>query len=123
MRHFSAISAAKTGLAILLVAALTFSLSTIEAHLTESGATGVEKVIVAADEIELGQAVQLKGNSDALGGADKTAHLSGDCHVHILGSKSVRLTSVAPSESRLRSWSDSQIALALLHEFYRPPRA
>ena len=123
MRLFPAISAAKIGLAILLIAALTFSLSTIEVHLTESGATVSEKIIVAADEIEPGQAVQLKGNGDAPGEADNTAHHSDDCHVHILGSKSVRLTSVAPSEGRLRSWSDGPIALALLHGFYRPPRA
>ena len=117
------ISATKIGLAILLFAALAFNLSTIEAQLTESGATVSESIIVAADEIDLGQAVQLKGNSGAFGGADKTAHHSGDCHVHILGSKSVSLTSVTPSDGRLRSWSCNQIALALLHGFYRPPRA
>lgn len=123
MRHLTVISAAKTCLAILLIAALTFSLSTAQAHLTGSGVPVSEKVIVAIDEIELGQAVELIGNSDAHGEADKTAHHSGDCHVHILGAKSVRLTSVTPSEGRLRSWPDSQIALALLHGFYRPPRA
>ena len=79
MRILLAIRAAKTGLAILLVAAL--SLTTIEVHLTVPGAIASEKVIVAAGEIELVQAVQVKGNSGAPGGAEKAAHHASDASV------------------------------------------
>ena len=123
MRILLAISAVKTGLAILLVAAFSLSLTTTEVHLTVPVATASEKVIVAADETELVQAVQVKGNSGASGGAEKATHHASDCHVHILGINMISLTKDEPSGGRLRSWSENPVDLDLLHGFYRPPRA
>jgi hypothetical protein len=122
MKYFSAISFAKISLIMLLLAALNFNLSTIDAHFTEARHTVFAEDVVDANPVKFGQTVQHQEYADRRSGTDEVNHSFGDCHAHILESEVSKLTCGTSPEGRLLSWPSDPLVLAVLQGFYRPPR-
>jgi len=118
MKYLSAIRIAKIGLAILLLAALNFSIAKADAHVFEASEAVFEKVIFATDTGDLDLAThdqRFSENGEAFHGFD-------DCHIHIIGPKQAQLACDQSSADRSRHWADASVVLATLQGFYRPPR-
>tara|TARA_R110002072_G_scaffold6432_3_gene37811 strand:+ start:2989 stop:3441 length:453 start_codon:yes stop_codon:yes gene_type:complete len=118
MTHLSAIRVAKIGLALLLSVALNFSIAKVDAHPVEASDVIFEKVVFAANLVDLNQAAQ----DQEYGENGEAAHGFGDCHIHVLGSKDAKLTCSPSSKDRLRQWADASVVPAPLQGYYRPPR-
>ena len=118
MNHLFVMRVVKFGLAILLLAALNFSIAKANAHPVEASDFIFEKVVFATNLVDLDQAAQDQRYDEN----GEAAHGFGDCHIHILGSKEAKLTCDRSSEDRSRKWADASVVLAPLKGFYRPPR-
>ena len=118
MKYLSAIRIAKIGLAILLSAALNFSIAKADAHVFEASEAVFEKAIFATDTGDLDLATQDQRFSEN----GEASHGFGDCHIHIIGLKQAQLACDQASADRSRHWADASVVLATLQGFYRPPR-
>ncbi len=118
MKYLSAIRAAKIGLAILLSAALNFSIAKADAHQVEASEAVFEKVVFASDMGDL----DLTTQDHRFIENDAASHGFGDCHIHIIGLKQAQLACDQSSADRSRHWADASVVLATLQGFYRPPR-
>lgn len=118
MKRYSAIHLAKIGLAILLSAALNFSIVHAHAHPTEANESVFEKVVFATSLADLDRTTQDQRFSED----GESSHDFNDCHVHIIGLKQAQLVCDQSSVERLPYWTDTSVILATLQGIYRPPR-
>jgi len=119
MKQLSVIHFAKIGLTVLFALVLNVSLAKADVHTGVVGDADIGKIASAADSATPDHTDRQQDE----GGGDSTSHHFGDCHVHLIVAKKIRMDGIASPKAHAWSQSDDLMMLSLLQGLYRPPRS